>query len=295
VAGYGLTLAALWLPFAGSSATARGYLAVHAALLAIPFLPGVADPGLSGWRAGLREIYPLLLVALFWPELGAHYRIAGGLGHDPSIASVDQALFGTQPSVVWNRLAPAAWIRLVMETGYLAYYLVLIVIPVWILRGGRREAVRELVLYVCVVYLGCFLVYAVYPVVGPFHFFGFAGAGASGSALQQVETLIRTSGDSLGTAFPSSHVAGSVAFALLASRWCPRWVAWACWTVAAVVAVAVVYTHHHYAVDALAGAALAYLANAGMGAARARAGRPAVRVVRAPLGASAPPGAASPA
>src|SRR5262249_40891874 len=151
------------------------------------------------------------------------------------------------PSVTWGRLAAAAWMRPLMETAYLAYYLVLIGTPVWILRAGYREAVRELVLYVCVVYLGCFVVYAAFPGVGPLHFFGFAGSGGPESALQHTETLIRNAGDSLGTAFPSSHVAGSVVFALLASRWCPRWAAWGCWIVAALVSVAVVYTHHHYA------------------------------------------------
>jgi membrane-associated phospholipid phosphatase len=268
VLGYGLALSAIWLPFAGSSATARRYLAFHAALLAIPVLLLLRDA--SGRRLGLlREIYPLLLMAGFWPELGAHYRVAGGLSHDAAVASVEHALFGGQPSLSWGALASAKWIRALMETAYLAYYPVLIAVPVWILGSGPREAVRELVLYTCVVYLGCFLVYAAYPVLGPFHFFGIEHAGLPQSSLQQAETAIRTSGDSLGTAFPSSHVAGCVAFAFLAFRWAPRWAGLVSGVAAVLVCPAVVYTHHHYAIDALSGLVLGLAAGIAMLARRA--------------------------
>ena len=278
VLGYGLVLSALWLPFAGSSATARWYLVFHGVLLAIPVFLLLRDPNSpSGRRLGLlREIYPLLLMAVFWPELGAHYRVAGAVSHDALAALVEQTLFGGQPSLAWSSIAPAKWIQTLMEAAYLAYFLVLIGVPVWILGSGRREAVRELVLYTCVVYLGCFLVYAAYPVLGPFQFFGIASAGLPQSSLQQAEAAIRTSGDSLGTAFPSSHVAGCVAFAFLAFRWAPRWAGWASAVTAALNCLAVVYTHHHYAIDALAGLVLGLAAGTGMLATRAgpHGGRP---------------------
>jgi membrane-associated phospholipid phosphatase len=289
VLGYGLALSALWLPFAGSSGTARRYLAFHAALLAIPVLLLLRDPdGLNSRRLGLlREIYPLLLMAGFWPELGAHYHVAGGLAHDKAVASVEHALFAGQPSLSWGALASAKWIRTLMETAYLAYYPVLIAVPLWILWAGPREAVRELVLYTCVVYLGCFLVYAAYPVLGPFHFFGIEHAGLPQSSLQQAETAIRTSGDSLGTAFPSSHVAGCVAFAFLAFRWVPRWGAWVSALAAVLVCPAVVYTHHHYAIDALSGLVLGLAAGIAMPARRGGA------VPTLPEVTPTPPGAVS--
>ncbi|NNG17195.1 MAG: phosphatase PAP2 family protein [Gemmatimonadales bacterium] len=61
------------------------------------------------------------------------------------------------------------------------------------------------------------------------------------------------SGDSLGTAFPSSHVAGSVTIAYLAWRWLPRGWAWLIALETVGVCFATVYTQNHYAIDALGG------------------------------------------
>ena len=63
----------------------------------------------------------------------------------------------------------------------------------------------------------------------------------------------RAAGDSLGTAFPSSHVAGVVTAAIIAWKWLPRPVAWLLIVESIGVMVATVYTQNHYAIDAVAG------------------------------------------
>src|SRR5262249_30335223 len=146
VAAYGLALATVWLPLTPSSLIARVYVCWHLALLLIPLCLTCRAQGRADRFSWVRETYPLILVALFWPELGEHFQVAGRISHDGAIASLDQTIFGSQPSVSWSVIAPAQWIRQLMDIAYLAYYLVLIGIPVWIVRAGYREAVRELVL-----------------------------------------------------------------------------------------------------------------------------------------------------
>jgi len=60
-------------------------------------------------------------------------------------------------------------------------------------------------------------------------------------------------GDSMGTAFPSSHVAGSLTAAWAGWRWFSRPTAMLLALEAAGVVVATVYTQNHYAIDVLAG------------------------------------------
>lgn len=268
VAGYGLALAALWLPLAPASPTARWYLLLHLLLLLIPVTLPPAGSMPRRLRL-LREVYPLVLLGVFWPELGAHYALLPGAAHDSAVAALDQTVFGVQPSLVWGLLAPAPWVRLMMEGAYLTYYVVLVGVPLSILRSGHGKARRELVLYATAAYLVCFLVYAVYPVVGPLHYFGASQHAAQATALQRADAAIRGAADSLGTAFPSSHVAGSFVLALLAARWCPQWVARACWVTAVLVCVAVIYTRHHYGVDVLAGLAVALFVHCGIRIGRA--------------------------
>jgi membrane-associated phospholipid phosphatase len=64
-------------------------------------------------------------------------------------------------------------------------------------------------------------------------------------------------GDSLGTAFPSSHVAGAVSMAILAARWLPRRLALVFGLEALGVVLSTVYTQNHFAIDSAVGVLLA--------------------------------------
>ena len=77
--------------------------------------------------------------------------------------------------------------------------------------------------------------------------------------LGALEDALRDRGDSPGTAFPSSHVAGVFAAALIARRWTPRALGYL-WIIAACgVALSTIYTQNHYAVDVVYGMAVAFV------------------------------------
>jgi membrane-associated phospholipid phosphatase len=73
------------------------------------------------------------------------------------------------------------------------------------------------------------------------------------SVFYTLSTAVQQAGDSLGTACPSTHVAGSAAIAFVAWRRFPRAAALACVADAVLIALATVYTQNHYAFDALTG------------------------------------------
>src|SRR5207244_11745606 len=75
-------------------------------------------------------------------------------------------------------------------------------------------------------------------------------------AVCRLSHWIADGGGSLGTAFPSTHVAGAVTFAWIAWRFWSREVALGVTLLAVGIMAAAVYTQNHFAVDSLAGALL---------------------------------------
>jgi membrane-associated phospholipid phosphatase len=204
----------------------------------------------------LREIYPLFGIALFWAELGLLARVRPLPPHDALVAAWDRALFGVHLHATWAPAAPWPWLRESMYFFYFSYYVMLILPAVVIIARGRRDGIRDATLRLMATYLACFLFYACFPVHGPrvsdpvpvqAHHAGF---------FESVVERARETGDSPGTAFPSSHVAGMVAVAWFGRRWFRRRTAAVLALGAVLVALATVYTGNHFAIDALAGALL---------------------------------------
>jgi membrane-associated phospholipid phosphatase len=73
----------------------------------------------------------------------------------------------------------------------------------------------------------------------------------------RLNSWLRASGDSLGTSFPSSHVAGAVALAWSAWRFLSRRAAIVATITATLILFSTVYTRQHFAIDSLAGLVMA--------------------------------------
>ena len=101
----------------------------------------------------------------------------------------------------------------------------------------------------------CYAWFVLYPVAGPYYAFDAPVGPAREVWSARWVYAVLAGGSSFGTAFPSSHVAATIA-ATTALWW--TWRALARWfTVPALLlTVATVYCQMHYAVDALAGVAV---------------------------------------
>ena len=166
-----------------------------------------------------------------------------------------------------------------MHFAYWAYYLLIVVPPIAFLLRGRSDALGDLVFRLMLTYLGCYLVYIVYPVYGPaLTLPRYAGPLTEGAFYRLVRATLGA-GDSPGSAFPSSHVAGAVTIAYAASRSVPRWIGSLLWIEALGVLVSTVYTQNHFPIDAVAGLAwgLALQIAVAPAALRVLAGRRAIR------------------
>jgi membrane-associated phospholipid phosphatase len=260
IAFYNLALAAVWIGAIHRGTVALPLAAAHVIAATLPWLLGRTTGRLPRAADIGREIYPFLALALFWTELGVLQQIRRVPPHDAVVAEWDRAIFGVNFNQVWSTAMPAPWLSELMYGAYFSYYLILILPPLALAITGRVTELRETSLRVMATYLGCFLIYVAFPVYGPHAFNpGAAAAGAPGF-LHSLVDRARESGDSPGTAFPSSHVAGALTMAWTTWRWFPRPVGIALVVLACLVPPATVYTGNHYAVDALAGVLLAVLA-----------------------------------
>jgi len=253
VAGYNVFLAAIWLTVLSKASYAPGIFAAHLAAGFLPVLFARAPERLSRPVAVLREIYPLLFVLAFWTELGYLRELYHVGVHDPLVTAWDLRVFGQHFNLTWMPRMPAVWLSEVMHFVYFAYYPLIFVPVIAVGLIGRVDAMRDMIFRLTVTYLGCYVLYLWFPVDGPSALLPhYQGALTDGFWYQVVKSA-HDSGDSLGTAFPSSHVAGSITIALVAWRWLPRFWAGLILGEAVAVCFATVYTQNHYAIDALAG------------------------------------------
>jgi membrane-associated phospholipid phosphatase len=227
-------------------------------LLLVAFVAAVLAP--PARRAGplgrmLAEFYPLALVFGLYTHVGI-VNAAGGVSYDTLVQRWEEALFGGQPSLAWIRAFPSpAWSAL-MHAAYLSYFPILVGSPLGLWLKGRHEAARGTLFLMMATFYACYATFLAFPVAGPrFVFPPAANAATAVPAAVAAHGLLRGA-SAWGTAFPSSHVAVALVAAACAWRGL-RPLGAVLVPAAALMSLATVYGQFHYAVDALAGAALA--------------------------------------
>jgi membrane-associated phospholipid phosphatase len=189
--------------------------------------------------------------------------------YDSLVQRWELALFGVQASVAWWQSAPSRFWSGVLHAAYFSYYLIVLAPAFYF--GWRRdlEGVRHFVLVVMTVFVLCYLVFIFFPVAGPYYQFPRPASWFTDNYPARLVYATLASGSSYGAAFPSSHVAATVAAALAAYRG-SRTLGLLLALPTLLLTVAVVYCQMHYAVDALAGLAVGAAVALAYGALRAR-------------------------
>ena len=237
------------------SASATVAIALGHALLACM---AIAAPSLRkrGYAiAFLADFYPLLAAVLLYTAIGV-VNAAAGVSHDATVQRWEESLFGGQPSREWIRAMPSRWLSWPLHAAYLSYYFILAGAPLGLLVSGRREGARRVTLAMMVAFYSCYATFLVFPVAGPRYAFPLADNAATRTAIAQWTKRLLDDGAAWGTAFPSSHVAVAlVAAGATLREW--RKLGSVLMAAAVLLTLGTVYGQFHYAVDALAGAALA--------------------------------------
>jgi len=253
-----LAFAGIWIALGSALPAWPAWITAHLLGACVPFLLARRPEPTRRLAKALRDVYPLFGIAFFWTEIGLVNRARPPAAfHDAWVRDLDARIFGRHLHETMKSAIPDHRFALAMDVFYLSYYVLVFGLPIAFLCLEKRSALRAAAFRLFATYLGCYVLYAFFPAQGPRVFLD-SHAG-TGTWLCVFEGSLRRLGDSPGTAFPSSHVAGVFAAALIAWRWLPRplgyfWIFAACG-----VAVSTVYTQNHYAVDVVYGMAVAFL------------------------------------
>ncbi|MDH3458510.1 MAG: phosphatase PAP2 family protein [Gemmatimonadota bacterium] len=250
---FNAALALLWLGALGRVAFAPVIVVAQIAAAAVPYLILKIRPDAIGFGRGIRELYPIVFIAVSWTELGLIREVFHAEAYDALIASLDLALFGQNLQAIWMPAMPDVWFSETMFAVYFLYYPMVFGTPLIVFFTKRWTDLRDIVFRLTLAYLACFAIYVVLPVEGPSHSTTRYVGELTQGFFYRLSTGAVHAGDSLGTAFPSSHVVGVVTMALLAITWFSRPVAIVYVILATGVTASTVYTQNHFAVDAAAG------------------------------------------
>jgi membrane-associated phospholipid phosphatase len=208
------------------------------------------------------DLLPLVAAPLLYGEIPALIASVGSTYHDATIQRWELALFGSQPAHTLAARLPFLPLSELLHAGYLAYYGVIFLPPLLLLANGRRRAFAETVLALTVTCTLCWVIFVAMPVQGPRYLFNAPPDVPDGPIRRLVVGLL-AAGSSRGAAFPSSHMAVSVAVAVTALRW-QRRVGWAVAVIALLIGIGAVYGGFHYGVDMIAGAGLGAVTSLGV-------------------------------
>jgi len=233
---------------------------VHGALaLAVWYLPPLLRRTKVFALRLLGDIYLPLFFPLFYGEMKhlglIFFDFESSL--DPPLISLEQSLFGFQPSLEWSRAWPWPWFHELMELAYFSYYFVAVVMLVLLLRSPdmrerlRWPALRAFVRDLSATMLICYTLYTLFPCWGP-KYFRAGPVEVPGWIFTNIMESIHARGAILGAAFPSSHVAATMIPWWHTWRWFPRH-RWWMTTLFVLLCCATVYCRYHYVVDVFAG------------------------------------------
>jgi len=200
----------------------------------------------------VREIYPLLLVVPIYSSLDLLNGIGQIRVHDTLVRHWEDLVFGAQVSRVWWQEHGSVLWSTVFHGSYFSYYVIIPLPLAWFALAGDLASLRRSVLVIFSTFLVCYVCFLLFPVAGPYYEYPRPAAWFVSNGPARLVYAVLSTGSSYGAAFPSSHVAATVAAAVagwLGSR--KLGIILAVPTI--LLTIGVVYCQMHYAVDALAG------------------------------------------
>ena len=204
----------------------------------------------------LPELYPLILLGALYPAIDILNNFGAVQVHDLSVRRWELALFGTEPSRTWWQHWRSPFWSTVFHGAYFAFYPIVLAPPITFLAIGRLGDARRAVRWILATFLVCYLGFLFFPVAGPYYEFPRPQAWFIANPMARLVYATLERGSAYGAAFPSSHVAATLV-ATAAAFVGSRRLGWILLPPAMVLTIGVVYCQMHYAVDALAGIAVA--------------------------------------
>ena len=199
-----------------------------------------------------RHWYPHLFFLFCFEELGRLVHLVTPAWQDAKLIAADYWLTGVHPTVWLEQLATPARNDF-MQFAYLTYFTYLLVVGGVLYYRKDWRGYWSVMTYSAVGYAIGYAIAIFFPIESPW--FSMAGAWhgqLQGGPFTAAINFIEHFGRVRGAAFPSEHVAGSVA-ALWGAWRHRRWLFWVMVPLVICMCVSTVWGRYHYVVDVFGG------------------------------------------
>jgi hypothetical protein len=199
-----------------------------------------------------RHWYPHLFFLFCFEELAYLVHLFNPNWLDAKLIAFDHALFGVHPAVWLEQFATPLRNDL-FQLAYLTYFVYLLVLGGILYYRKEWHAYWSVMTYSAVGYAIGYVIAMLFPIQSPW--FAMAGMWQGelhGGPFTATINFIEHYGRVRGAAFPSEHVAGSVA--ALWGAWCHRrWLFWVMLPLVTAMFVSTIWGRYHYVADIFGG------------------------------------------
>jgi membrane-associated phospholipid phosphatase len=204
------------------------------------------------WWRFWRHWYPHLFFLFCFEELAQLMSLVNPEWQDAKLLAFDHWLTGVQPSI-WLEQFVSPGRNEFMQLAYLTYFVYLLIFGGMLYFQKDWNAYWSVMTYSMVGYSIGYLIAMFFPVESPW--FSLAGAWKApleGGPITATINFIEHYGRVRGAAFPSEHVAGSIA--VLWGTWrFRRWLFWVMAPCVLLMCVSTIWGRYHYVADIFAG------------------------------------------
>ena len=199
-----------------------------------------------------RHWYPHLFFLFCFEELGKLVHLVNPGWQDAKLIAFDYWLTGVHPALWLEQFSTPARNDF-FQFAYMTYFTYLLIVGGILYYRRDWKAYWATMTYSAVGYVIGYCIAMIFPIQSPW--FAMAGmwhGGLQGGPFTATITFIEQFGRVRGAAFPSEHVAGSVA-ALWGAWRHRRWLFWTLLPLALCMCVSTVWGRYHYVADVLGG------------------------------------------
>jgi membrane-associated phospholipid phosphatase len=171
---------------------------------------------------------------------------------DHYLYSIDQTIFGFQPSVEFSSKCNSPFCSEIMYYGYFSYYFInMLVILLYYFKN--KASVYKIVFVFIFSFVLYYLIFILFPSVGPQFYLSYELRSVPQGFLfqQEIRYLLHSAEVKTG-AFPSSHVGMAVIFMILIYKISKK-VFWFVLPISLVLMASTVYIKAHYFIDVIGG------------------------------------------
>jgi len=203
----------------------------------------------------LRTFYPVALLLYGWIELDYLLPMFyGSYWGTDIIVRWDKLLFSVHPTIQVQQLY-RPWLDEVMNFIYFGYYTFFAIIPLYFFCRKKKQEAFAIFSLTTFTYLCNYFFFFLMPVLGPRAvplIQELQVRQHSGYLFTEINRILQAIGGVSGAAFPSSHVAGALAWFLAAWRYSKK-LGYLTAPIAFTIGISTVYMNLHHAVDFISG------------------------------------------